>query len=172
MMKQLMCDSSATKKWIQNSTAMVCNKKAAMTVAQHRVGSILALKTSNWPNFQKYRKSPQLLQNDMRVLKTGSKNNIIDRSFSGCVAAKEWDSLTQSKQKQKDQGTYYRAGQPQWPLQNSNAFLLGFVLKQAWLYCMCNRNPSREEELEEEKRTSSLVSGGMGRRASLETGTI
>lgn len=34
----------------------------------------------------------------------------------------------------------------------SKAFLLGFVLKQAWLYCLCNRNPAWEEELEEAKR--------------------
>lgn len=42
----------------------------------------------------------------------GSKNNIIGRSFNGCVAAKEWDSLAQSKYKQKHQGTYYHAGKP------------------------------------------------------------
>lgn len=79
-------------------------------------------------------------------------NKIIGRSFNGGVAAKEWDSLIQSEYKQKDRGRYYCAGKLLWPLQNRKAFLLGFVLKQAWLCCLCNRNPPWEEELEEEKR--------------------
>lgn len=73
---------------------------------------------------------------------------------------KGMDSLIQSNYKQDDQGAYYCAGRPYRPLQNRKAFLLGFVLKQAWLYCTCNRNPPWKEELEEDFLLQCLVEWG------------